>query len=300
MLGDFCLKKNRESNQGFSLIEVMIAMGILVVVVLATSTLYTYSLESAEKVGTDSEIDSLRVAFMRSINCNETLPDPSLKNCPTENDQPVEPFLTLQRRTIFGLRDITTLKEKGTYKYKAGRFGRYLVRTSCSWKDQSLVVEAVLINSKNPASKVDWLNNHSDKKKNPILLFGKGAGFPLCFNREVIGSTGQYRVYRGDKQKIEFGQVYGPAVDRAVELKLGEANDRGRGIGIACKMNEGWQMTGCFISDVLDPDNPGELNVDTDSGGNNCFVSRNVSKINSYGKKVGMEPVLTVMCLKVK
>jgi hypothetical protein len=269
-------KDDNESMGGFALAEVLIAVAILMFATSGITVLVSNSSKGAKGISDRTDVESARLAVIKSVNCDETLRGLDLRaSCSSDSATQNPPYLALRRKTVAGDQSITDGAQRGDGSYL---FGQYLLRTTCSWSEQSLVIKAVPLNlaAKDP-------NIWNSAK--PVLLFGKGASLPLCFNEATVGSTAQYIL----NQDGDIFKIYGP--DNAARRFAGPEDQP----GISCNIEEGWRLTGCYKTSG-NASEPEDLKVSAEYDG--CYTERTLKKTTSRGVRRVMEFELTGLCLK--
>ncbi len=267
----------RSSQRGFSLLEVIIAFGILGTISATIPTQLANAYRGARRVQQVSDMAQLRLAIAKGVNCEYTYARAGLDtkgggNCGTSSFSQGSGFISLQKSTTTGATDLISSPQESD---GSRRFGDFYVRASCSSQENSLIVQAKPVYYKGHAltgKKTEWNTPEA-------LVFGKGVGLPLCYNASDIGITAQQSV-SSSRARI---YLHGP--NRAMTT----GNNGPGTFGLRCRADEGWQLTGCFNA----VSGKGDKTVSVK--GDLCYAANSVGKNGPL-----INATLTALCLKVE
>ena len=213
--------KSRTGLSAYSMIELMIALGLLGIVILGIVSFSTNQIKTQAKIESDGDRADMRLRLLDRISCSDTLgPDPSATCSAVGNNVAI--IGRSGTNSTF-----TLLTKNGT------KVGRWTYRAECITTDGRLNVRAVrlkngvsLASASGPSSYVpDPLTGKITTISDPLsFLFAPGS--ELCGSKTV----NQFRVAGtypsgSDPQRIELGgkpkyiHIYTPCNNCILEAK---------------------------------------------------------------------------------
>jgi prepilin-type N-terminal cleavage/methylation domain-containing protein len=127
------MTQNRKTEQGFSLVELMIAIGVASIVTLGVSTVVSTALKSSSSLQSGVDKQALARFMLESVSCADTMPNGTC----TPNQT-----VTVYRRSKVGaLSTIATATNPGTI------YDGYTVRADCDSTGNGLIFRATKLSS---------------------------------------------------------------------------------------------------------------------------------------------------------
>lgn len=179
-------------NNGFSLIEVMIAIGVFSIIGVGVSKYMSQSMNASGNIRLSNERERIRSFVLSQIDCEATFQqagiDPanpgSSCNSTSRSGGQVGPFLRLARSTVDGnVHWLTPDLESGNAK-----LGGWTIRASCSESEQSLIVRMARLNENGEPIRDPLTKKRVGLDDDKALIFGVGdSALPLCFQSKTSG-----------------------------------------------------------------------------------------------------------------
>ncbi|RYZ90198.1 MAG: prepilin-type N-terminal cleavage/methylation domain-containing protein [Proteobacteria bacterium] len=268
--------RNRIGENAFSLVEVMVALIILSLIIYFIGKHRESSVGSLDALSFRSAKEDISHIIVDNLDCSATLDISKIsmasltpRDCPSHSDKIGPPYIRLMRQGTNGPVDLLTRMpnsdQDGIYAY-----GSYLVRSSCSYDEQSLVIQ--IIPRGVSLNKVTWDSSQA-------VIFGGGkTNRALCFSNPFYAETLPVTF------SIRSGVVGQPSYAGKNRLKnnvVAKLEKQGGYYEGYCLEDEGWRLAGCF------PNNADKKNylmlVGNRSGNPTCqFVDKtNSSALNA-------------------
>ncbi|RZA25620.1 MAG: prepilin-type N-terminal cleavage/methylation domain-containing protein, partial [Proteobacteria bacterium] len=177
----------KAGENGFSLVEVMVALIILSLIIFFIGKHRESSVGSLNSLTFRAAKEDISHIIVDNLDCSETLEISKISmasltpgDCPSQSDKIGPPYMRLMRQGTSGPVDLLTRlpnsDKDGIYAY-----GNYLVRSGCSYSEQSIVIQ--IIPRSNSMNKIDWDSSQA-------VIFGGGkTNRALCFSNPFYAET---------------------------------------------------------------------------------------------------------------